>query len=76
MLISWNIPKAKFKYGQRFEHLTITRNFDCDCDCSWPLLLLETRPFLTVRAKGRAGEFPVGETNRSQTATDVVMVIR
>ena len=30
---------------------------------------------LTIRTKGRAGEFPVGETNRSQTATDVVMVI-
>ena len=29
----------------------------------------------TIRAGGRAGEFPVGETNRSQTATDVVMVI-
>ena len=32
--------------------------------------------FYTIRAGGRAGEFPVGETNRSQTATDVVMVIK
>ena len=31
---------------------------------------------LTIRTGGRAGEFPVGETNRSQTATDVVMVIK
>ena len=31
---------------------------------------------LTICAGGRAGEFPVGETNRSQTATDVVMVIK
>ena len=30
---------------------------------------------LTIRTGGRAGKFPVGETNRSQTATDVVMVI-
>ena len=29
-----------------------------------------------TRNKGRAGEFPMGETNRSQTATDVVMVIK
>ena len=26
-----------------------------------------------TRNKGRAGEFPVGKTNRSQTATDVVV---
>ena len=29
-----------------------------------------------TRIKGRAGEFPVGKTNGSQTATDVVVVIK
>ena len=32
--------------------------------------------FLTIHTKGRAGGFPVGKTNRSQTATDVAMVIK
>ena len=32
---------------------------------------------LAIRTRGRAGKFPVGgETNRSQTATDMVMVIK
>ena len=32
---------------------------------------------LTIRTKGRAGKLPVGgKTNRSQTATDVVIVIK
>ena len=46
----------------------------------WLLLTAITvylnQAFLTIRTGGRAGEFPVGETNRSQTATDVVMVIK
>ena len=29
-----------------------------------------------TRIKGRAGEFPVEKTNRSRTATDVVVVIK
>ena len=29
--------------------------------------------FLAIHAGGRAGEFPVGKTNRSQTATEVVI---
>ena len=31
---------------------------------------------LTIRTRGRAGKFSVGETNSSQTATDVAMVIK
>ena len=31
---------------------------------------------IRIKGRGRAGEFPVGETNRSQSATDVVMVIK
>ena len=41
-------------------------------DCCYRL----NQASLTIHAGGRAGEFPVGKTNRSQTATDVVMVIK
>ena len=47
-----------------------------DCDSSQTAITAYlNQAFYTIRAGGRAGEFPVGETNRSQTATDVVMVI-
>ena len=45
----------------------------CPVDCSCYCL---NQASLTIRTRGRAGKFPVGgETNRSQTATDMVMVI-
>ena len=31
---------------------------------------------LTIRTRDSAGKFQLGETNRSQTATDMVMVIK
>ena len=37
---------------------------------TWQQLLLE--PGLLIRTRGRTGEFPVGEINRPQAATDVV----
>ena len=47
-------------------------SFDCDCSC-----YCLNQASLTMRTRGRAGKFPVGgETNRSQTATDVAMVIK
>ena len=47
--------------------------FDCDCDFSWPLILLiEPGLFNNVYSRSEKG----GKTNRSQTATDVVMVIK
>ena len=47
---------------------TVTETAPDRCYCSG-------QAFLTVCAKGRAGEIPVGEISRPQTVNDVVMVI-
>ena len=49
-------------------NLTVTVTAPDRCYCSG-------QAFLTVHAKGRAGEIPVGEISRPQMVNDVVMVI-
>ena len=59
-----------------FKTCTDLTDKDDDCDSSQTAVTAYlNQAFYTIRAGGRTGEFPVGETNRSQTATDVVMVI-
>ena len=47
----------------------------CDCDCLL-IVLIRTRPSTQYALGVELGSSQLGETNRSQTATDVAMVIK
>ena len=74
------ISRCYFQNEERGSVITrgsTVRRVNCsDCDSSQTAVTAYlNQAFYTIRAGGRTGEFPAGETNRSQTATDVVMVI-
>ena len=73
-----NTPRVENLLGKKCQKIPnlLPPNGDHDWDSSQTAVTAYlNQAFYTIRAGGRAGEFPVGETNRSQTATDVVMVI-